>query len=298
MISLPELLKRIDFVPKTRIAPTPSGYLHIGNAFNFLITGVIADLKSGALRLRIDDLDAERSKVDFIADIFEQLRWLGIKWSSGATSEHDFYQYSQIPKATKYFSLIRNIPESYLYACRCSRSEVAQLTTSGIYPGTCRNLALDKNDLTMNLRVRTEGIVDFEDLVLGQVSIALEETIGDFVIRRKRGSPAYQLVSVIEDHEDQTNMIVRGKDLLPSTAAQLYLSGLMGLQFHNAHFLHHELQTDKDGRKLSKSDHVLSLQVLRSQGYTLANMYRDFALWAGIPEKISTYAELLQVLRG
>jgi glutamyl-tRNA synthetase len=296
MIPVAELARRIDFCPRTRLAPTPSGYLHIGNAFNFILTAALSNLKAGSLHLRIDDLDAERSKTEFVHDIFDQLRWMEIKWTSGPKSEFDYQNHTQVLKATKYFSLIRTIPTQYLFACRCSRSEVSQIAPGGIYPGTCRNLNLDKNDLSMNLRVRVEGIVDFEDLALGQTSIDLEKDVGDFVIRRKRGGPAYQLVSVIEDHTEQMNLVVRGRDLVPSTAAQIYLSGLMGLRFHKSHFIHHDLQTDKDGRKLSKSDHALSLQVLRSQGYKPSDLFNAFALWAGIVEKIDSYSQLLQVL--
>lgn len=261
---------------RSRIAPTPSGYLHLGNAYSFILTALLTKLEKGTLHLRIDDIDSERSRPEFIDDIFSQIDWLGIRPDSGPSSTDDFYDhFSQLKKLDHYLSFLKRSDHNF-YACSCSRAQVQENNQSGIYPGTCREKALKKDDLNFPLRARVKNNeIVFNDQNMGSIKISLPETMGDFIVRRKGGLPSYQLVSVIDDFNDKINFIVRGEDLLTSTAAQIYLAQIFELgQSIGTRWFHHPLLLDMNNKKLSKSHKSLSLREMRSQGVTSREIYR------------------------
>jgi glutamyl/glutaminyl-tRNA synthetase len=237
----------------TRIAPTPSGYLHVGNAANFLLVSWLASQGGGDIVLRIDDMDAPRYRPQYVADILDLLPWLGIAWQRGPRTVDEFEsRYSMRHRTGHYWSELESARRRGLeaYACSCSRARLADVPTGGC-PGGCRTAALPlepgRTALRVHVPVGTSVSVD-------GAPIDLAATVGDFVVWRRDGLPAYHLASVIEDRDLGITDIVRGVDLRESTAAQLFLAPFLdagGLA--SARILHHGLLTDADGRKLSKS---------------------------------------------
>ena len=242
---------------KTRIAPTPSGFLHLGNILSFSITRTLA-LQSGAkIFLRIDDLDRDRAEKRYIDDIFDTLDFLGIHWDEGPRNTQEFEkEYSQLHRMENYEQALRRLRDSAeIYACTCSRSEILSNSEDGSYPGTCRNLAIPLDTPNACWRLSTTS--------------ALPASMQDFIVRKKDGFPAYQLTSVIDDLYYGIDLIVRGDDLRDSTLAQQYLSEALGLDgFRAIGIYHHPLLLDSNGKKLSKTDGDTSIQWLRRQGFT------------------------------
>lgn len=243
---------------RSRLAPTPSGYLHAGNALNFMLCAALLKEKKGCLLLRIDDLDLARTNDAYLLDIFETLHWLQIEWQEGPVNaeEHRLY-YSQLGRLPRYEQLIQQLAESgMVYACRCSRSQVQARSPNGLYPGTCRHLGipLDEPDTALRLHVPPHIRVTFYDQLKGALHIDLSNTTGDFIIRRRDKIPAYHIASLADDRDFNINCIVRGEDLLESTAAQLFIARLCNIDsFMNCFFFHHPLLLNTDGLKLSKS---------------------------------------------
>ena len=278
VVSLSQFIADLPENPRSRLAPTPSGFLHRGNAFNFLLTWTLVRQKHGTLHLRIDDLDSARRRLEYIEDIFESLGWLGIERDSGprnSTEQQNIF--SQVLRLRRYHDLIQKlIDQGHCFACTCSRTEIGP-----VYPGTCeaKNLALDEPGTSIRLRVQPDEIVQIKDRVT--TSFAIGQETGSFVIRRKDGLPSYQIASVADDEDMQMNLIVRGVDLLPSTAMQTLIAEKAGLlNFKNTVFVHHSLIT-KDGEKLSKSAGAESLRVLRQGGEEAARrLCREFEVWA------------------
>jgi len=256
---------------RTRIAPTPSGYLHAGNAVGFLITARLASERKATLRLRIDDLDVERARPAYIEDIFASLEWLGIQWDEGPTGPADHAaRWSQELRVPRYTGLLTLLAaQDHLYACTCSRR--------GIVACTCRDQsnALDAPGVSWRLRVPEPCPVEIKTLN-GSASVDLAALLHDPVLRQRNGRPAYQIASLADDVDHGTTLIVRGSDLLPSTACQLHLAGLLGLSsFAQVRFLHHPLITDVSGNKLSKSEGAASLKAMREAGASLDGLRRQ-----------------------
>lgn len=238
---------------RTRIAPTPSGYLHIGNLANFLLIEQLA--KGGTLILRIDDCDGTRTRPEFVEDIFVTLHWLGIRWQEGPRDAADFSQnFSQTARKDHYFKKLDAL-KGKIYACACSRKEV-----DGVYQGTCREKGIEFEAGKHALRLRVEDP-------------SLAKKFGDVVLWRKDGGPAYQWVSVIDDLEMKVNLIVRGEDLHDSSELQKYIARFVSPDgFDQVRFIHHPLLTAEDGKKLSKSQQAESVQDLIKQGVSPAGL--------------------------
>lgn len=278
---------------RSRIAPTPSGRLHLGNAVNFVLTWLMVRKAGGTLRLRIDDADCLRTRPEYLEDIFLQLDWLGITWEEGPTGPDDFRRrFSQQLKRERYRAFMDALGRlGHLYPCGCSRSEIRNLAPDGVYPGFCRErAAAPLSGQAIRVRVPEGSVFRVE----GQ-EVALCKAMGDFVLWRKEDLPAYQLVSLVDDLDDRITLIVRGQDLLGSTAAQLFLAGLHGDNlFAETTFMHHPLVQGEDGRKLSKSDGALSLAAMRGRGASPAMVYQAVARQAGIdPVGVDTLDDLL-----
>lgn len=278
---------------RSRIAPTPSGLLHLGNAVNFILTWLMVRKAGGMLRLRIDDADCLRTKPEYLEDIFLQLDWLKITWDEGPAGPDDFRRrFSQQLRQERYRAFMDELGRrGYLYPCGCSRSKIRQFAPDGVYPGFCR----DRSGAPMPGEAQRVRVPEGSVFRVEGQEVALCKAMGDFVLWRKEDLPAYQLVSLVDDLDDRINLIVRGQDLLPSTAAQLFLAGLHGdNSFAETSFLHHPLVLGEDGRKLSKSDNVLSLAALREGGGSRALVYQAVARQAGLePDGIGTLEDLL-----
>jgi glutamyl/glutaminyl-tRNA synthetase len=252
----------------SRIAPTPSGYLHIGNLYSFLLTWAIVRKQQGKLQLRIDDLDTARVRSEYVADIFETLEFIGIQYDSGPKDTAGFFhKYSQQFRVAEYEGLLLQLVKTGLvYACTCSRKSSAQ-NNKDTDPCLDKKLALATPGAAWRIHVPTGTAIQFYDGYLGSVSVDLNKAMPDFIVKRKDGIPSYQVASLYDDTLFNINCIVRGEDLLTSTAAQLYLAQLIdNSAFLNTTFYHHAVITDNKHKKLSKSRGSQSIRTLRETG--------------------------------
>ncbi len=262
--------------PLFRIAPTPNGFLHRGNVYAFLITELNRNLHGGELLLRIDDLDLGRSKPIYFDDIFKVLDFLGIDWHWGpkdlSQATHEFSQAARMPLMRQEFWQLYQELASAFYVCDCSKSEVRARNKNGIYDGFCSGKNLEfKKGLCIRFRMNE-----------------VTPEIGDFVVLRRDGTLSYQWVSLLEDIRWNVNSIVRGKDLVPSTKAQLALARVLARSgqidassFLGAYFLHHPLLLDPQGEKYSKNRRDMSfLEEIRVSGVSRGEVFSNFIKWA------------------
>jgi len=277
---------------RTRIAPTPSGYLHLGNAYAFALTAGLASLYGAKLMLRIDDMDRQRMQPQFIDDIFESLKFLQIYPDEGPADAADFEQrFSQRLRQPLYDEALAKLAQKGLvYACSCSRSEAANGCVQGC---KARALALHESGYSWRLDTSNDYPLRSKRLAESEEIVHLPEAMRDFVVRRKDGYPAYQVCSLVDDLHFEVDLIVRGNDLLASTAAQLYLAECLEMPaFSEKTFLHHNLLLNADGAKLSKSAGSTSLQHLRAQGMSTRELYATLGELANIPTPVCSYADL------
>jgi glutamyl-queuosine tRNA(Asp) synthetase len=261
-----------------RLAPSPTGHLHLGHASTFWTAQARARERGGALVLRIEDLDRERCKPGYDAAILEDLRWLGFQWQEGPDIGGAFGPYRQSERMSFYLDAWQQLAAAgMIYPCACSRKDVEralQAPHAGegetIYPGICRPAqpsppAQDKPD-GWNWRFRaTPGeTVAFEDGRAGPQSFRAGRDFGDFLVWRKDGMPAYQLAVVVDDAAMRISEVVRGADLLASTAQQLLLYRALGLM--PPAFYHCPLVADAHGQRLAKRTGAHSLRRLREAG--------------------------------
>lgn len=283
-------------VHKTRIAPTPSGYLHLGNAFSFALTAALADRHKASILLRIDDLDRQRAQPAYIQDIFDTLNFLGIPWHEGPRNPHEFERdYSQVHRLGLYNDSLNVLRDcGALFACDCSRTDILKADPTGAYTGRCRQRALPFDAKEVSWRLRTTDDLPLTVKTLAQpIDAFLPREQQDFIVRKKDGFPAYQLTSLVDDRYFGIDLIVRGMDLWPSTLAQHYLADVLGIDnFTKSTFHHHTLFTGPGGRKLSKSAGDTSIQYLRKQGKTSGDVYTLMARNAGIQENVGSWKEL------
>lgn len=266
-----------------RLAPSPTGCLHLGHARTFWTAQERAREQNGVLILREEDLDASRVRPEFSAAMLEDLRWFGFDWQEGPDCGGLFAPYVQslrIPRYRAAFESLRG--RGLVYPCRCSRQDVLRALSAPhagdeepIYPGTCRRHPPD--DLTRaNWRfcVPEGEVVAFEDGQFGPQQFVAGRDFGDFVVWRADGLPSYQLAVVVDDAEMQITEVVRGADLLLSTARQILLYRALGWQ--PPRFYHGPLVTDATGARLAKRHDALSLRQLRAQGRTPEQIRRDW----------------------
>lgn len=282
----------------TRFAPTPSGYLHLGNIYSFLMTVKIAQKFKSKILLRIDDMDRERVKVEYIQDIFDALDFLEIPYDLGPKNLKDFEnEYSQKYRMPLYLDALEKLKKSgNLFACNCSRKKILGMNNSGQYSGFCRDRGLGFNRKNVAWRFRMDAMnpISFKDIELGLTTEKLPGILADFIVRRKDGLPAYQLTSVLDDLYFGIDLIVRGQDLLGSTLAQLYLSTFLpGNNFIQAGFFHHPLIRKYDGQKLSKSAGDTSVQFLRKSGKKKEDIYEMIGKWMGLGMPIRNLGDFL-----
>jgi glutamyl/glutaminyl-tRNA synthetase len=260
-----------------RIAPSPTGLLHLGHARTFLIAAQRAKESGATLILRNEDLDPDRCRREFVSAMFEDLRWLGIQWSEGPDCSGPFAPYSQSERREFYFGAWRKLRDGgFIYPCTCSRKDLALAATAPndvdeepIYPGTCRKRTDACNfarpaGVNWRFRVPDGEAIEFEDLRLGRQRYVAGRDFGDFVIWRRDDVPAYQLAVVVDDDAMQVSEVVRGADLLKSTARQLLLYRALGQEAPR--FYHCDLVRDESGARLAKRHDALSIRTLRESG--------------------------------
>ena len=241
-----------------RLAPTPSGYLHLGNAVNFVLTWLLVRRAGGRLHLRIDDLDRARLRPAYLENIFQTIHWLGLDYDTGPRHPAEFEQaYSQLHRLAEYQALLDTLraKPGLIYACTCSRTSNLPPSSGTAAQGctTCRATFATAH-AAWRVRVPPAPVI-VVDAWRGPTEVNLAATMGDFVVRKKDGLPAYQVASLVDDLRLGTTLIVRGEDLLPSTAAQLFLAAQVTdtAGFAHTQFVHHGLLASAGGQKLSKS---------------------------------------------
>jgi len=257
-----------------RFAPSPSGRMHLGNAVAALLAWLGARSAGGRMVLRIEDIDPRSRHRDHALTLMDDLRWLGIDWDEGP--------YWQTERTHHYQEALDLLGQAGLtYPCFCTRAQIhaasAPHESDGtyVYQGACRNLTPQQVAEKSRLRhpatrlvvpdaQSADGTVRFDDLVFGPHEERLARDCGDFVVSRSDGIAAYQLAVVVDDGLMGVTQVVRGRDLLGSTARQIYLMGLLG--FEVPQYAHVPLVVAPDGRRLSKRDRDLDLGALRAAG--------------------------------
>ncbi|MDE5773200.1 MAG: tRNA glutamyl-Q(34) synthetase GluQRS [Muribaculaceae bacterium] len=264
-----------DF-PAGRFAPSPTGRMHLGNIYTALLSWLSVKSRGGRWILRIEDLDPQRSRRAYAEQIEDDLRWLGLSWDEGGLGDLGPHgPYSQSRRGDIYHrDLCRLAERSLLYPCTCTRADIlsaqAPHQSDGriVYQGRCRPAVmhpLSPDEMpghTLRLKVEDRDIM-FTDKICGEQCVNLRDHCGDFVVQRADGVCAYQLAVVIDDALMGVTEVMRGDDLLLSTAQQLYLYELLG--YIPPVYAHLPLIRNEAGQRLSKRDKSLSMETLRSE---------------------------------
>ena len=268
-----------------RLAPSPTGYLHLGHARTFWTAQQRAQAQSGTLILRNEDLDRSRCRQEFVSTMFEDLKWFGFVWQEGPDIGGQFGPYSQSERTPHYRAALERLQAlGLVYPCRCSRQDVLRALQAPhlgedepIYPGTCRpegpfkiDQATARAQVNWRFLVQAGEKVTFVDRKCGPQTFIAGKDFGDFVVWRHDNVPAYHLAVVVDDASMQITEVVRGEDLLKSTARQLLLYRVLG--WEPPDFYHCPLVTDEKGVRLAKRHDALSLHALRSQGMQPAQL--------------------------
>lgn len=257
-----------------RIAPTPTGCLHLGHWATFRLAWWRARHNGGAVVFRNEDIDPQRCRPEFAAAAMEDLRWTGLEWDEGPDVGGPFGPYNQSERLDRFRSVFEQLKASgCLFPCRCSRRDVAESAGAPheeggepIYPGTCRGRAVSEGELEVSWRFRVPDgeTLSFEDGHLGQKTFKAGRDFGDFVVWRRDDGPAYELAVVVDDRDMAITEVVRGEDLLVSTARQILL--YRALAWEPPAWFHAPLVRDENGSRLAKRHQSLSLRSLREQG--------------------------------
>lgn len=275
-----------------RLAPTPSGCLHLGNAVNFVITWLLTRRAGGTLHLRIDDLDRARLRRPYLDNIFRVIDWLGIDYDQGPRGPDDFLRHhSQLLHLPAYNAVLRRLAQ---------RPGLVQASHRSRTGGPGAPVPLATPGAAWRARVPPGTAGRWPDAGQGPTQVALAQEMPDFIIRKKDGVAAYQVASVVDDLRLGTTLVVRGLDLQASTAAQLWLAAqLSETAAFNAgriQFYHHDLLTDAAGQKLSKSQPgALATGVLgQERSAVLAAVARLLGLPADASETLATLRQALR----
>lgn len=289
-------------MPRTRIAPSPTGALHLGNARTFLVNWAIARQQGWEVVLRIEDLDGPRIKAGATEQAIDLLQWLGIDWDAGP-----FFQLNDM---TPYEgALLRLAEQGEIYPCRCTRKQLEEASLSAPhghehdlrYPGTCRPVdgesvdsgLLGESGVAWRVRVPEEP-TGFDDAFAGRQEFNVQQTVGDFLVATKSGLTSYQLAVVVDDARQGIDQVVRGDDLLASTPRQMLLYDRLGLSPRPT-YTHVPLVIGEDGRRLAKRHGDSRLVHYREQGVLPGRIIGLLAEWCGMgPRREMTIAEFLE----
>jgi glutamyl/glutaminyl-tRNA synthetase len=275
-----------------RLAPSPTGLLHLGHARTFWTAYERTRDADGVLILRDEDLDTQRARAGYAVAMVEDLRWLGIEWQEGPDVGGAFGPYRQSERYGLYRAAWERLRAGgWIYACTCSRRELAAAVSAPheegdedddepMYPGRCRPAAgvvaqaREPAGVNWRFRIPDNETIEFEDSGMGPHRYVAGRDFGDFVVWRRDDVPAYQLACVVDDAAMQITEVVRGADLLKSTARQILLYRALGLTLPAWH--HCPLLRDANGQRLAKRTDALSLRMLRDRGLTAAEVR---AMW-------------------
>lgn len=279
-----------------RLAPSPSGDLHLGHARSFLLAWWQARAQGGEIVLRMEDLDSERCVPGSEESILDDLRWLGIDWDGDVVRQSE--------RLGLYEAALNQLDAAgHLYPCVCTRRELAQAASAphphsasqaaadsdlGPYPGTCRDrfenrdAAREATGRAAAWRMRvTPGVHSFQDGIRGAYSEDVASSVGDFPVTRKDGRAAYQLAVVVDDADQGITHVLRGDDLLSSTLRQVQVQQALGLPCPR--WFHVPLVLDPEGARLAKRHESFSLRRLRQADWTAADVVYWVASSAGLP---------------
>ena len=273
----------------TRLAPSPTGALHLGNARTFLVTWLLARQRGWRVALRVEDLDGPRVKPGADAAAVDDLRWLGLDWDQGPLL--------QSTRAADHAAAVaRLLAGGHAYPCVCTRREVDAAASAphaedgaAVYPGTCRGRFATVAEATNAagrppaIRFRVDaGPAAWDDLVAGPQRYAdVAAQLGDFVVAKADGTPAYQLACVVDDAAAGVTHVVRGDDLLDSTPRQVLLYDALRLGPPPA-YAHLPLVVGPDGRRLAKRHGDSRLAFYRSRGVTADRVRQLLGRWCGV----------------
>lgn len=268
-------------VYRGRIAPSPTGYLHLGHARTFWAAQERARAAGGVLVFRNEDLDRARERPEFVAAMLEDAQWFGLRWQEGPDLGGPFGPYTQSERRAHHRAAFDQLlAGGFIYPCTCSRRDVQRALSAPhlgdeepVYPGTCRARppATPMESATIprsnwRFQVPDGEAVTFVDERCGAQALVAGRDFGDFIVWRQDGIPAYQLAVVADDAAMKITEVVRGADLLISTARQLLLYRALGLS--PPRYCHWPLITDSRGVRLAKRHAALSLRALRERGLT------------------------------
>ena len=255
-----------------RYAPSPTGEMHLGNVLAALLSWLSARQQGGMWKLRIEDLDPQRSRQEYADRLMRDLEWLGLTWDGEVV-----YQSQRTAIYEQYLQQLHALT----YPCTCTRNEIlaaqAPHESDGrvVYPGTCRPNGVESQkskveslitsvDRPAAIRLMVpDEMIEYEDRVYGHQSVNLATHCGDFILRRSDGVFAYQLAVVVDDAEMGVTEVVRGRDLLLSAAQQIYLYRLLGKDVPA--YSHHPLIVNSRGQRLCKRDQSLAVGALRER---------------------------------
>jgi glutamyl/glutaminyl-tRNA synthetase len=272
-----------------RLAPSPTGYLHLGHARTFWVACQRARAAGGKLVFRNEDLDFQRCKREFAQAMYEDLLWLGLNWDEGPDMGGPFAPYSQSQRRSIYLDCWRRLRDGgFIYPCSCSRKDLEQALGAPHddedevpYPGTCRaKLSTAPSwelpaGISWRFRVPDDETITFNDLSFGRQQFTPGQDFSDFLVWRRDDIPAYQLAVVADDAAMEITEVVRGADLLKSTARQLLL--IRALKTTVPRYFHCPLVRDERNVRLAKRHDALSLRTLRLQGTDPADLRERFA---------------------
>jgi nondiscriminating glutamyl-tRNA synthetase len=294
--------------PRVRFAPSPTGHLHVGNARTALFNWLCARHYEGTFVLRIEDTDKERTFREYEEGILEDLRWLGLEWDEGPGRNGAYGPYHQFERLDIYKEYCDALAKrGLIYPCYCTdeeleaeRSQLIALRQTPRYTGRCRNLTSherlqrEKEGRQPAYRFRIEkGIIEFNDFIRGAMRFDAA-TIGDFIIVRSNGVPAYNFAVVVDDFHMKISHVIRGEDHLSNTALQLLLYNAMG--FDPPRFAHHPLILGWDRSKLSKRHGSVTVREFREQGIlpeALLNYLSLLGSSLGGKKEVSPLAEII-----
>lgn len=274
--------------PTTRLAPSPTGALHLGNARTFLVNWALARRGGWRIILRIEDLDGPRIKPEAKSSIVDTLQWLGLDWDEGP--------YAQSDDLSPYRNAMEVLASRGLaFPCRLTRAQIASAASAPQdgahelpYPASLRPKSWERTfrEAESNWRFAVpEGVVSFEDRFAGPQAISPAKTIGDFILWTKRGAPAYQLAVVVDDHRQGVTHVVRGDDLLDSAARQLLLYRGLRLAPEPA-YIHLPLVIGPDGKRLSKRHGDSRIEHYRGLGVPAEGVIGLVARWCGVSDRL------------
>lgn len=261
-----------------RFAPSPTGRMHLGNVFSALLSWLSARSQRGRWLLRIEDIDRGRSRQAYADLLMDDLEWLGLTWDG-----EPVYQSQRSDIYEHYFQELRQ--RGLTYPCYCTRADLlaaqAPHESDGrvVYPGTCRQAPRRDGVAAATRLMVPDEWVTIEDGHYGTQSVDMARDVGDFIIRRKDGGWAYQLVVVVDDALMGVTEVVRGQDLLLSAPQQAWLARLLG--FEAPRFVHLPLLCNQQGQRLSKRDQSLDMASLRER-YTAKEIVGRLAYHAGL----------------